>query len=197
VTAYAGVADIKAHGAITDTSRDAEIARLALAASRLLDHLIGVPDGAFAAPSAPEDRVVRLLVPAPSLILPEPLLRLDGVFYRAGPSDPEQDETGNVFPAIDGAGPYHVLLRATSAGRQMFQAGIWRVRGAWGVAFSPPPDIAQAVAILTLSWLRRGVSGYAAETVDAMAGTVRAQQDIPPEVMEVVNAYRARLGVVP
>lgn len=197
MTIYATLAEAKAHGGITDSSRDADLSRLLLAASRAVDRAIGVPDGAFVA-SPPSSMSVFLDRPRRSMVLEGFLYQIVGVFYSPdGSAANEIDETDRIVPAAARLGaqpPFRVLVRRDG---QDFRAGWWRIHGRWGVSESPPPDIAQAVIILALYWLRQGPTHYAVEALSAMEGRVVAADQIPPSVIEAITVWRARLGTIP
>lgn len=197
MTAYATLAEARTHGGITDSSRDADLSRLLLAASRAIDRAIGIPDGAFIA-SSPSSVSVFLDRPRRSLVLENFLYQVIGVFYSPdGSAANEVDETDQIVPAAARLGaqpPFRVLVRRDG---YAFPAGWWRIHGRWGVSESPPPDIAQAVIILALYWLRHGPTHYAVEALSAMEGRVVAADQIPPSVMETITAWRARLGTIP
>ncbi|MDR7613188.1 MAG: phage head-tail connector protein, partial [Armatimonadota bacterium] len=114
MTAYATLAEARTHGGITDSSRDADLSRLLLAASRAIDRAIGIPDGAFIA-SSPSSVSVFLDRPRRSLVLENFLYQVIGVFYSPdGSAANEVDETDQIVPAAARLGaqpPFRVLVR--------------------------------------------------------------------------------------
>ncbi|MDW8068576.1 MAG: head-tail connector protein [Anaerolineae bacterium] len=193
---YITLAEVKAHAQIMDNARDADLLRLIEAASRFLDRAIGVPDGAFRVTVA-SSRTFFLPQPARHLVSDVPMLQLQGAFYRSAPSGPEQDFTGRVVLVVSmfgTDGPGRVFVRTDGV---EFSPGWWRLLGLWGVSQVPPADIAHAAVILALSWLRKGPTHYAVESISALEGRVVAGDDIPQEVQSTIQRWQAQLGLVP